>query len=126
MTDDPPPYSGINPNYTPTVPPYAPQQNGYGAPQQPGFSGPQPPPAMGFAGAQQPMASGGVPGSSYPNLPQNAFGPSAPTTMTKEQEAAASAYYDPRAPNAAFVQQTQFYENPPPYSELDQNNKKKQ
>lgn len=39
--------------------------------------------------------------------------------VTKEQEAAASAYYDPRAPNSAFVQQPQFYENPPAYSELD-------
>lgn len=38
--------------------------------------------------------------------------------VTKEQEAA-SAYYDPRAPNSAFVQQPQFYENPPSYSELD-------
>lgn len=40
--------------------------------------------------------------------------------MTKEQEAAASAYYDPRAPNSAFVQQPQFYENPPAYSEVNQ------
>lgn len=39
--------------------------------------------------------------------------------VTKEQEAAASAYYDPRAPNSAFVQQPQFYENPPSYSEVD-------
>jgi hypothetical protein len=132
MTDDPPPYSGINPNYTPSVPPYASQPNGYGIPQQQpmGYAGPQQPPVMGFAGPQQPpaMGSAGVPGASYPTLPQqhNAFEPSAPTAMTKEQEAASSAYYDPRAPNAAFVQQQQFYENPPPYSELDKNNKKQQ
>lgn len=42
--------------------------------------------------------------------------------MTKEQEATASAFYDPRNPNAAFVQQTQYQpppsnDNPPPYSE---------
>lgn len=45
-------------------------------------------------------------------------------SVTKEQEAAASAYFDPRTPNSAFVQQPQFYENPPAYSELDQANKK--
>lgn len=42
--------------------------------------------------------------------------------MTKEQEAAASAFYDPRNPNAAYVQQQQYQQsrpndNPPPYSE---------
>lgn len=42
--------------------------------------------------------------------------------MTKEQESAASAFYDPRTPNSAYVQQTQYQpppsnDNPPPYSE---------
>lgn len=44
--------------------------------------------------------------------------------MTKEQEAATSAFFDPRNPNAAYVQQQQQQyqqarpdDNPPPYSE---------
>lgn len=43
--------------------------------------------------------------------------------MTKEQEAAASAFYDPRNPTSAYVQQTQYapppqaYDNPPAYSD---------
>lgn len=155
MSDSPPPYPGINANYT------------AGYPTQPnGFSGAQqPPPQMGFAAAgggfapSYPMngqaggypsgpapgypggSAPGYPSASYPNLPQNGFAggfqPSAPSSktinlklrndfnlihssgshQTKEQEAAA--YYDPRAPNSAFVQTPQFYENPPAYSELD-------
>jgi WW domain-binding protein 2 len=143
MHDSPPPYPGINPNYTPSYPA-----------QPNGFNGQQPP--MGFtggAGAPPPSYPGGSSGfvpqaagpSSYPNLPPNGFnggfqqpGASAPPSsefnlnfqcinfvdyflisVTKEQEAAASAYYDPRVPNSAFVQQPQFYENPPSYSEVD-------
>lgn len=139
MHDSPPPYPGINPNYTSNYPT---QPNGFPAPQQP-------PQQMGFvaggAGGFAPAGYPNAPAPSYPTLPQNGFeggfqpGPSAPSSklshilqlqhcfknlkfclvshQTKEQEAAA--YYDPRAPNSAFVQTPQFYENPPAYSELD-------
>lgn len=134
MHDAPPPYPGVNPSYTPSYPA-----------QSNGFNGQQPP--LGFAGgaANLPPSYGSsgfvpqAPGTSYPNLPPNGFqqpGASAPQSklnfisfqnriinflilVTKEQEAAASAYYDPRAPNSAFVQQPQFYESPPSYSEVD-------
>ena len=42
--------------------------------------------------------------------------------MTKEQEAAASAFYDPRNMNSAFVQQQQRFDIPPAYDSLNQNN----
>lgn len=145
MHDSPPPYPGINPTY-PNQPNgfTAPQQ-----PPHMGFQGnpgmpPSYPQAPGTAAGGFQQASGGypaAPGPSYPTLPANGFmpGPSAPPSssksfnpfnrnisqrltlfpVTKEQEAASSAYYDPRAPNSAFVQQPQFYENPPAYSELD-------
>lgn len=120
MSDQPPPYPGINPNYAPS-----------NYPQQPP---PQQPPQMGFAGA---------PGSSYPTLPPNGFGyqpngyqqsgsasafnpafaPNAPQ-MTKEQESqhsqqTADAYYDPSRPQQAFVPPPNYYENPPPYNSLN-------
>jgi len=142
MQDNPPPYPGINANYTPNYP-----TNGFTAPT--GFVAPGAPgsypnaptgsypnaptgsypnaptgsypnaPTGSYPNAPTGSYSQG-PGPSYPTLPPNGFpGASAPTSMTKEQESAASAYYDPRAPNSAFVQQPQFYENPPAYSELD-------
>lgn len=79
MHDSPPPYPGINPNYTPNYPA-----------QPGGFTAPNQQPQMGFAagGFTAPPASyPNAPGPSYPTLPQNGFaaggfqpGPSAPTS----------------------------------------------
>lgn len=148
MHDSPPPYPGINPSYTPSYPQQPTGFNGQqppamgfagGAAGGAAFPGAGPPSYPGGSSGFVPQA----PGTSYPNLPPNGFngfqqpGASAPSSefscicfqhfrfnycfisVTKEQEAAASAYYDPRAPNSAFVQQPQFYENPPAYSEVD-------
>lgn len=90
MHDSPPPYPGINPNYTPSYPT---QPNGFAAPQQPpqmGFTGaggsqPPPPSYPHSPQAGYPQA----PGSSYPTLPPNGFGadfqpgPSAPSSKLK-------------------------------------------
>lgn len=99
MHDQPPPYPGINPNYTPSYPANSGPQQGFGGQQPPqmGFAGSHPPhmglaggvaPQMGFAGgAAPPYSAGGYPsnqpasnpgypqaaGSSYPTLPQNGF-----------------------------------------------------
>jgi hypothetical protein len=94
MHDSPPPYPGINPNYTPTYPP---QTNGQQAPGMgfnPGYNPGPPAPGMGFQGAAAPPSYPGAPGasgpsypagsgSSYPTLPPNGFNagfqaPSAP------------------------------------------------
>ncbi|CRK86159.1 CLUMA_CG000211, isoform A [Clunio marinus] len=117
-------YAAPPPSYTPSAGSYGwlPQNSGFGsAPANGVFMHDNPPPYPGINSNYNV-----TPGPSYPTLPpaSSAFQntPSAP--MTKDQEAAASAYFDPRAPNSAFVQQPQFYENPPAYSELDQMKKK--
>lgn len=89
MHDSPPPYPGINPNYTSNYPT---QPNGFSGPQQPpqqmGFVAGG---AGGFAPPTYPMngQSAGYPNNpapSYPILPQNGFaggfqpGPSAPSS----------------------------------------------
>lgn len=100
MHDSPPPYPGINPNYTPTYPT---QPNGFGGQQPPqmGFQaaggGGAPPSYPGAPGGNYPsgpQAPTGTnypqaPGPSYPNLPQNGFaggfqpGASAPSSKLK-------------------------------------------
>lgn len=85
MHDSPPPYPGINPNYTPTYPT---QPNGFSQPPQMGFTGAggsQAPPSYPQAPAGYPQA----PGPSYPTLPANGFGggfqpgPSAPSSKNE-------------------------------------------
>ncbi|KAL7052128.1 hypothetical protein ACKWTF_004779 [Chironomus riparius] len=142
MNDQPPPYPGINPNPPNYAPPnYNPQAQGFPSqpPQYgyvPGSAASYPNAAPQYPGAQQSNTVPGYPtgpqnagfqnaGTSYPTLPTQAFGfnsPSAPVPMTKEQEAAASAFYDPRNMNSAFVQQQQTYDIPPAYDSLNQNN----
>lgn len=89
MHDSPPPYPGINPNYTPTYPT---QPNGFSGPQQPqfGYAGPGgAPPSYPQGPAaptnNYPQAPTGASGSTYPTLPPNGFGgfqpgPSAPSS----------------------------------------------
>lgn len=147
MSDAPPPYPGINSNVNPTAnpsyPPPSYNQSGFPA-QVPGYA-PQNPQQFGnpyapnaFQGAANPTPYPGNPtgftngpGPSYPTLPQQPFGFNAPSApgqqMTKEQEAAASAFYDPRNMNSAFVQQQQRSDIPPSYDSLnDPANKKNQ
>jgi hypothetical protein len=104
MHDSPPPYPGINPNYTPTYPaqpngfsgqpgPQAPQAGFGGYPQAPAGSQPYPQaPGQQYPqapGQQYPQAPGQpypqAPGQTYPTLPPNGFnppfqGPSAPSS----------------------------------------------
>lgn len=92
MQDNPPPYPGINPNYTPTFPN---QPNGTAAPQQPGFAGAgfaaNPPPYQPQGAANAAALGPQAGGSTYPSLPPNGFnnefqpGPSAPTSSKLEE-----------------------------------------
>jgi hypothetical protein len=99
MTDNPPPYPGINPNYQP-------------GPNAQGAAGGSHTNGYGF---QQPSGSSSNMGFNIP-------------PMSKEQEAAQSAYYDPNRPSTAFVPPPAYYENPPSYesSVNNSNNKKTQ
>jgi hypothetical protein len=146
----PPPNTGfVNPQqqYGHVAPPYpgAPQN---GPPQQFGNAPPYPgPPQNGtqqqqFGGSATYPGAAAASGSAYPTLPSQPFGfnaPSAPSkcfkmtvilkflsfnaiSVTKEQEAAASAFYDPRNPNSAFVHNPQNFSMPPSYDSLNQNN----
>ncbi|KAG5677753.1 hypothetical protein PVAND_007484 [Polypedilum vanderplanki] len=119
MSDAPPPYPGINPIYQPP-------QN----PQQFGNSAPYPGQQQQNFGNSAPYSSPSSSSAGYPTLPSQPFGFNAPSApMSKEQEAAASAFYDPRNPNSAFVHNPQnFGQMPPSYDSLNQNdpNKKTQ
>ncbi|CAO1374597.1 unnamed protein product [Diamesa serratosioi] len=105
MSDQPPPYPGVNPIYYP----------------------PQPAPQMGFAGAPGPSYPTLPPngfGFQQNGGPQPAFNPAFAPSMTKEQESQSSqqtadAYYDPSRPQQAFVPPPNYYENPPPYNSLN-------
>uniref|UniRef100_A0A646QII0 WW domain-binding protein 2 n=1 Tax=Hemiscolopendra marginata TaxID=943146 RepID=A0A646QII0_9MYRI len=80
MTDQPPPYPGIN-----TCPP--------------GYSAPAPPPGWNFSSGEGPTA----PPLAGQQPPFAAAGPNLSLADAKAQEAAQSAYYDPNNPHYAYM-----------------------